>query len=1557
MYINIVNSFSNFIVGLSLFPTKGDSDIKNACKMIRNNAKNIIGDWQSYDFQERETMTNTFEFFHPLIKKWFFEKFTHTTDIQDKTWPLIADRHHVLITAPTGSGKTLTAFLWFINQLATQTWPDGDPLVLYISPLKALNNDIKRNLDQPLKEIREIFEKNKTPFPDIRVMTRSGDTSQEDRRKMIRHPPKILITTPESLNLMLSSHSGQGMLCNLKAVILDEIHALLGNKRGVHLITAVERLVRLCGEFQRIALSATVKDPDAAAEFVGGYQMQGHGPYPRYTRRPVEKIKSLIQKKYKISVRYPEKGEEPADTTAWDLLARECVDIIEKNRATLIFTNGRRLCEKITYKINQLSAEPMAYSHHGSLSRQLRLNVEQNLKNGKLKAIVATSSLEMGIDIGELSEVILIQSPPSVSSAIQRIGRAGHHIDTKSRGTLFSPHSHDLIAAAALARAMDEKNIEPVHSIDCPLDVLAQILISMTGLETWDMDELYSFLKTSRPYHTLSREHYDLVLNMLAGRYSDARIRELQPRISIDRIDHTVQAKKGALQALYTSGGTIPDRGYYQLRHHDTQARIGELDEEYVWEAKIGQVATVGTQNWKIMRITHNDVFAVPVGNSRMDAPFWIAESMNRDFHFSELILNFLERAEDLLIRPEFETLLKTEFHMNETAAKELIRFLNQQRDFTGKALPHRRHILLEYVRSGPDGSPGSMLVIHTLFGGRVNRPFAIALEAAWEDRFKETPEIFPGNDAVIIQLPRSMEPEDIFSLVTSSNTDALLKKKLERTGFFAARFRECSARALLLTKNKISQRMPLWMTRLKSKKLLENIIRHEDFPILLETYRTCLQDEFDLTNLKLMLDEISTGAISWSAAFTSRPSPFAAGMAWNQINQYMYREDEAASSPSALGSRFLRDIVFSPNLRPSVSAALVKEFEAKRQRLMPGYAPQTSRDLTDWVKERIAIPYQEWEALLHQIEMDMPDSMAAILDLTQDKLALLYPEGHPSFLVISREWAPKLMGAFYGPEQVPRLKTISGNALGKNPAGLLKNGISDDPPDDEETGISFLSQWLSFYGPVSLDFIQKSLGIEKSRLDDWIRSLVEDRQVIAGLLIQNKFESDLCDSDNYEILLRLSRSKARPEFNTLEIDCLPLFLAHYQGLTKRSDHIDSLFERLEQLACLPLPAETWESDILPARMSPYHPSFLDTLMQEGDLQWTGFEKKLTAFCFRPDMDLLLQPPKETDTETRETAPHIGEDPELESVFGSSGARYDFTSLMGLVAGDSKTLAGRIWKLVWQGKLSNESFSALRKGIETGYRAPDMIKPQTGKRFGRRRTRTGLSFSEWRGSLPFAGHWYKPVALSESPDEIETEELQKDRVRLLFDRYGILFRELLHKELPQFRWSGIFRSLRVMELSGEILSGQFFKDIPGLQFILPAAFQKLQAGLPEDAVYFMNAADPASVCGIPLPAIKQRFPKRLSTTHLVFRGTALKLISLGNGKAIMIHAGPADEHRVEYLACLKHLLTRPVKPLKQITIETINHHPADKSPYLKDFETVFDVLPGYRKITLYRKME
>lgn len=1491
-------------------------------------------------------MTTDMTGFHPLIREWFLGKYPSPTDVQANAWPKIAQNRHVLISSPTGSGKTLTAFLWAVNRFATGKLTPGATRVLYVSPLKALNNDVQKNLKQPLAEIREIFRLNNELFPDIRVLTRSGDTPQEERRKMFRHPPEILITTPESLNLLLSSKSGLRILHHLETVILDEIHSVASTKRGVHLITAVDRLVRLSGEFQRICLSATIKNTSTVAAFVGGFVMQGSPVTPEYIPREFSIIKSAIKKDYNIQVNYPQKEDADVTDSVWDLLAHEFVPIVEKNRSTLFFTNGRRLCEKMTFKINRLAGKPVAWSHHGSLSRALRQSVEQNLKNGELKAIVATSSLEMGIDIGSLDEVVLIQSPPSVSSAIQRIGRAGHQVGGQSRGTLFCAHAQDLIASAVLAKAIDNHDIEALEPIECPLDVLSQVLVSMTCMEEWDMEQLYVFIRSSYPFHHLTRNHYDLVLNMLAGKYADTRIRELKPRVSIDRLDNTVAGKKGALLALYTSGGTIPDRGYYSLRHHDTGARIGELDEEYVWEAKIGQIATIGTQNWKITKITHNDVFVLAAGSSRMDAPFWIAEGINRNFHFSGRILAFLERAQASLADKGLEKSLTREYHLDPWAAKELIRFLKKQVQVTGCDLPHQGHILLETVRTGPDGgSPGSMLVIHTLWGGALNRPWALALEAAWERQFKEVPEIFPGNDAIVIQLPHQMSAEEVLSLVTPAKVEDLLKQQLEKSGFFAARFREAAGRALLVVKNRINQRMPLWMSRLKSKKLLENILKYADFPILLEAWRTCLKDEFDLPRLQEMLEKLQTGEISCSHAQTSRPSPFAAGMAWNQINQYMYKEDEGASVQSSLGQDLVKELVFSPALRPMIAPALVKAFENKCQRCAPGYAPETARELLDWVKERIAVPMKEWDILIAQVKKDT-GNIAEIEEETRNKLVVFHIRHNKNEFIVSRELAARIKQAWFKEHSGISIMDVDENVV------HIDQDIKEGDKGDSSL---LLGQWLQFYGPVSDFFVEQNLGIDKGQVKQMLAGLAEEEQIISGRLVKGGADNDICDSDNFETLLRMSRARAVPEFEPLDSEELQWFLARHQGLTEPGHTIDDLFDRLEQLLCLPLPAGIWESEVLPARLQPYHPSFMDTILQEGDLLWLGYPKQKISFCFASDLDLQgLEAGREQEPETKADGDNESPD-DLDRVFREDGSRFEFTALMGLTGYDTKTLVRKLWEKVFATRLCNETFSAVRKGLETRFRLPDSQGPKSRPRFGRRSRPGRSSFSRWKGTAPLTGHWFFPAVPKEQTDLLQKEEVNRDRVRLLLERYGILFRELLAKEMPQFAWQSVFRSLRLMELSGEILSGVFFKDVPGLQFISHRAFRTLTTAAQKESFYMINAADPASVCGLPLHGVRQALPRRLPGCHMVFFGKALKLVSTKEGKQLEFSDSPQDDGIVETLSLFSRILTRQFNPKKKIVVETINGVPAPKSLYINDLETVFEVVKEYKSVTLFRK--
>jgi ATP-dependent helicase Lhr and Lhr-like helicase len=678
--------------------------------------------------------TNPLAIFHPLVDEWFTREIGRPTDVQARAWPMIAEGRHLLITAPTGSGKTLTAFLWALDSLITRRWKPEATRLLYISPLKALNNDIQRNLLTPLEQLRAAFEQAGRDFPDIRVMTRSGDTPQSDRRRMLRRPPEILITTPESLNLLLSSHGGRSILNRIEVVILDEIHAVVGQKRGVHLITAVERLVRLSGEFQRLALSATVKPLEIVAEFVGGYQQIGPPPAQHYVPRPVSLVRSFSAKTHDVRIVFPpESVNQSTRESIWQPLVEEFKRIIGRNRSTLFFTNSRRLSEKITFKINHEEPRVLAYAHHGSLSREIRSEVERRLKDGQLKAIVATNSLEMGIDIGVLDEVVLIQSPASVSSAVQRIGRAGHQVGQAGKSTIFPTHSQDILEAAVLADAVRKHDIETVKPISNALDVLAQVLVSMTALETWDIDDLYAHIRSAYPYQRLDRRQFDLVLQMLAGRYAGSRVRELNPRLTIDRMENTVQAQKGALQVLYGSGGTIPDRGYFHLRRDDTNDMIGELDEEFVWEARLGQMFTLGTQHWKIRRITHNDVFVVPALPTAMAAPFWRGEQISRAFHFSDKIGRLLEDLDDRLEDPGLAADLQANYRMDPSAASALISYLRSQKEATCGPLPHRHHILIEHIRTGPGGSPGNQTVIHAPFGLKVNRPWALALDAAWE--------------------------------------------------------------------------------------------------------------------------------------------------------------------------------------------------------------------------------------------------------------------------------------------------------------------------------------------------------------------------------------------------------------------------------------------------------------------------------------------------------------------------------------------------------------------------------------------------------------------------------------------------------------------------------------------------------------------------------------------------------------------------------------------------------------------------------------------------------
>ena len=1560
-----------------------------------------------------------------------------------------------MLTAPTGSGKTLAAFLCALDGLIADHSLLGKTRVLYISPLKALNNDIRRNLLTPLEALKQHHQQQDLTFPDIHVMTRSGDTSQSDRRKMLRRPPEILITTPESLNLLLSTQSGRALLSDLRTVILDEIHAVISTKRGAHLISAIERLPRLSGEIQRIALSATVKPLETVAQFIGGHQLLDSHPHnPQFRPRPVQLVQASNAKHYALQVvgvlgdEHNTFGEsetlsnenkalsdsdkardddiDAADKSSsplsenekkdfWHPLVEAFSDIINRNQSTLLFTNSRRLCEKMTAKINRTCGHRVAYSHHGSLSREIRAEVELKLKEGELKAIVATNSLELGIDIGALDEVVLVQSPPSISSTIQRLGRAGHGVGQISHGRLFPTHSEDFVQAAALAKAVQEQDIEQIKPIRCPLDVLAQVIVSHCADESWDVDELYNHLRCSYTFHELPRRHYDLIIDMLAGRYADTRIRELKPRLSWDRLDNTLIANKGAVLALYMSGGTIPNRGYYQLRDINGNALIGELDEEFVWEASIGQVFTLGTQHWRVEKITHNDVFVSPGTPKNSAPPFWRAEHGQRDFHLSERIGELLAWAERLLQsgdQQDRDTLLQTlqsDCALDAAAANELSAYLIRQREFTGQALPHRHHMLVEHINSGPGGHAGYQLVLHTGWGGMVNRPYALALEAAWKQTLGEGARLYADDNCIVVQLPQPVESAKMLSLVTDANIEQLLKKRLEGSGFFAARFRESAGRALLLTKTKFNQRLPLWMSRLQAQKLHAAVDQFTDFPILLESWRSCLQDEFDLPHCHQLLAELAAGKISWSETFSATPSPFAMAVSWQQINEYMYMEDRSPDqATSNLREDLLRDVVFSPALRPFISEDINSQFTLKRQRLSPGYSPGSARELLDWIKERVLLPGSEWVDLCAAVKRDHALNADELEQQLSDRLCFIDIDVNQHrqqiTLLCAVEMLHQILAGLYDVENVAELPAhIQLRALATNASLQLADYQHNQHSQWHNTdALQFstqaVAQWLSFYGPVNMQWIADTLVLPIAKLTGILDDLLENQTIISGHLLQHSDQQQLCDAENFETLLRLQRICATPSFTALPAQSLPLFIAERQGLINTDDSIDGVYRIIETLRGVALPAAMWEQSVLPARIRHYDPTWLDSLMQEQEFYWLGSqstkgkssrsggsrahhiafyfddEKTLWSDQFIPTAteDLQQNNNESTIEQQRENA--------IVSILQQTGG-LDFYQLMSQLGRDAdnsitaqksaepmqppttQQLSDTLWQLVWSGKISNDSYTALRKGISTQF----SIEPlrQTAARSSRRKTLARPSrhqLARRQGSLPFVGRWFCLSETSENHNEtidnqdlLEQEENAKDKARILLERYGVVCRALLFREGNAFNWREIFRALRLMELAGEVLAGQFFSDVPGPQFISHEALRQLQKPLPEQSVFWLNATDPASLCGAPIDILKANLPKRVATTELVYCGQELLIIAERSGKSLHILIAPDDPRLTQAFGFFHSRLQRHFQPDKRIVIETINQQNANRSPYLDSLKLGFDVWVDHKHVVLQRR--
>ncbi|KAB2962569.1 MAG: DEAD/DEAH box helicase, partial [Thermoanaerobaculia bacterium] len=1189
----------------------------------------------------------------------------------------------------------------------TGAWEGGALRVLYVSPLKALNSDIERNLRAPLLELRRELAAAAADAAAVHVAVRSGDTPQSERARMLRRAPEILITTPESLNLLLLSARAGNLFGGLRTVILDEIHAVASDKRGTHLITAVERLVRHAGEFQRVAMSATVRPAERVARFVGGWRpARGAGGEVHHEPRPVAVLAAPSAKRYELSVRFPfppaGEGEEPREGDAfWRRLADDLRARIGECRSTIVFTNSRRLAEKTTRFVNEAAGHELAWSHHGSLARDLRRAVEERLKAGSLPAIVATSSLELGIDVGALDRVLLLQSPRSLASATQRVGRAGHGVGEVSRAIFYPTHARDFLDCAVAVAGVRAGEIEPARPVRAPLDLLAQTVLACVARERWKLDDLYDFLRAADPFHDLSRVQFDLVAEMLAGRYADARVEELRPRVAIDRIAGTIEGRPGLARLLARAGGTIPDRGHFQIRIEGSNAKLGELDEEFVWERSVGDGFVLGAQSWRVRAITSNEVVVAPARGGAMLAPFWRADARDRGACFSAKVAELLESADARLGDPAFTDELTAAHDLEPAAAAELVRVLREERAVLGVALPHRRHLVIEETAGRAGEAPERReVVLFTFWGGTVNRPLALALGALWEEREGVPLETLADDDAVLLVLPPGADARELLGALEPERCEELLRARLESSGFFGAHFRQNAQRALLLPRALPGRRTPLWVSRQNAKRLLEAVARHDDFPIVLETWRTCLADEFELEVLRERLRELAAGEIRVSSVRTSRPSPFAAGLVRQRTNELMYDDD--APEPrrsSTLRGDLLREIALDAAGRPAIPATLVERFAAKAQRLLPGYAPGDPGELLEWVKERLIVPLDEWRALLAAIERDRVASAGApsaddLVAAVATKLVRWRPS--PSLEAVSAlETALRLGGV---PELAAAFATTAtplgaGVILDANPHELVARASTATQPAEKGSVTrprdgttpplaTIVGQLLPFYGVLSSRRLEQLTGAAAGEMEAALGELLRTERAVAGELVEGAGERGFAARSTFETLLRWKRAEARPELRPLPLERLPAWVAWRQGLLERGSGPEGLERALERLFGVTLPAGLWEREVLPARLESYQPAWLDALFEDSELVWTGGGLERAAFLFRGDLDLLAPEagpggasPGDLDALERRVLEALRAVPR----------GLDLAALSEVTIATSAALTETLWSLAWRG--------------------------------------------------------------------------------------------------------------------------------------------------------------------------------------------------------------------------------------------------------------------------------
>jgi ATP-dependent Lhr-like helicase len=1595
----------------------------------------------------KEQCVDPFACFHPVTAEWFRAVFDAPTAPQHMGWPAIARGESVLILAPTGTGKTLAAFLWCLDLLMLGTRDQGAGLkdqktadgkqegcrIIYISPLKALAVDVERNLRSPLAGVANMARRRGVPFHEPTISVRTGDTPQRERARFLRQPADILITTPESLYLLLTSQASDS-LRTVDTVIIDEIHALVPTKRGAHLALSLERLEALVKKpLQRIGLSATQRPLEEVARFLGGVeipvensissdsfrteynaksiildhilQVEGEltskmnqsfdsrelvppeqvpdlsppslDPFVHY--RPVTIVNASYPKELKLRIEVPVEdmarlnaveelpsgpaSQMPRRVSIWNAIHPRLLELIRERNSTILFVNSRQVAERLAGALNDLAGEPICRAHHGSLAAYQRSVIEEQLKAGEIKALCATSTLELGIDMGAVDLVIQIEAPPSVASGMQRIGRAGHSVNAVSEGVLFPKYRADLVACAAVTKAMHEGHIESTRFPRNPLDVLAQQLVAICahppgaprqralkqlkrirhprpvapGFETREsapaqdlstdpkpevsVDFLYDLVRRAAPFGGLTRSSFEGVLDLLSGRYPSDEFAELRPRLTWDRIRNVVTAREGAARLAILNAGTIPDRGLYGvfLAHTEGKSvRVGELDEEMVFESHPNETFILGASTWRIEDITHDRVLVVPAPGEPGKMPFWKGDGPGRPLEFGRRI-GGLVRELRALPKPAALTRLVAEHDLDPIAAENLLQFLADQEAATGE-VPDDRTIVIERVR---DELGDWRVCVLTPFGSRIHIPWAMAVSARIRATGGPEVETVWGDDGFVLRFPDTDEPPNPdWFLIESAEAMRLVLRQLGTTALFAGRFREAAGRALLLPRRRADQRSPLWQLRKRSYDLLSVASRYPSFPLLLEAYRECLRDFFDMPSLIEILREIEQRRLRVHIVETRKPSPFASSLLFSYVANFLYDGDaplaERRAQALTIDQDQLRELLGEADLRELLDPDAIAEVEEAAQCTAESYRARSADGVHDLCLRLGDLSHEELAKRVTDASV-----LEAVLRLVRSRRLIE--------LRISGE--RRLIAA----EDAARYRDALGIPLPPGLPTALLEPVA-------QPVLELVRRYARTHGPFTLREAVGRFALDSAIVENALRSLAHEGRVLEGGFRPGGLHREWCDAEILRQIRRKSLAKLRREVEPVEQHTLARFLTHWQGLLapRRSGpaHLDSLLDAIENLQGAPIPASVLEISILPTRISGYDPAGLDTLVAAGEVAWAGVEPigerdGRIALYLADKLALLAQerPQSEQLTEREE---------KLLAILESTGASFFDPLHQAIGGGYPGETIDALWSLVWRGLVTNDSLHALRAYI---------LRPESAR--APRRLQTGMVFRSRRTTPPNAqGRWSLLPSRAQKRTEgapTGTEASHALALQLL-NRYGILTRESVAAENIPGGFSAVYDVLKALEESGRIRRGYFVAGLGATQFALPAAIDLLR-GLrtepPAEKPEFVQlaATDPANPYGSvlrwpdlpPMDGDSETAPRvitRAAYAEVILCNGQLVAWLRRNNPNILVFL-PADEpERSRVAAGLAHFLCARGQERMHggrhlgVLITTINGHPA-----------------------------